>query len=110
VNLDISALGYRWRGIYSPYLSYRDGDVVFKDGGAWVIRHGQPQPFALGQQDAILKGHLLTGGVSVGGIASMVLEDRILLPQRKWLRLTMANDPGAAIFEDHVPVAIAEIG
>ena len=29
--------------------------------------------FALGQQDATLKGHLLTGGVSVGGIGSMVL-------------------------------------
>ena len=67
MNLDISALGYRWRGLYSPYLSYRDGDVVFKEGGAWVIRHGQPQPFALGQQDATLKGHLLTGGVSAGG-------------------------------------------
>ena len=66
MNLDISALGYRWRGLYSPYLSYRDGDVVFKEGGAWVMRHGQPQPFALGQQDATLKGHLLTGGVSVG--------------------------------------------
>jgi alpha-tubulin suppressor-like RCC1 family protein len=73
MNLDISALGYRWCGIYSPYLSYRDGDVVFKDGGVWVIRHGQPQPFALGQQDAVLKGHLLTGGVSVGGIGNMVL-------------------------------------
>src|SRR3546814_13259631 len=56
-----------------PYLGYRDGDVVFKEGGAWVMRHGQPQPFALGQQDATLKGHLLTGGVSVGGIGSMVL-------------------------------------
>lgn len=73
MNLDISALGYHWRGIYSPYLSYRDGDVVFKEGGAWVIRQGQPQPFALGQQDAILKGHLLTGGISVGGIGSMAL-------------------------------------
>ena len=73
MNLDLSTLGYRWRGIYSPYLSYRDGDVVFKEGGAWVIRHGQPQTFALGQQDAVLKGHLLTGGVSVGGIGSMVL-------------------------------------
>ena len=73
MNLDISALGYRWRGIYSPFLSYQEGDVVFKDGGAWVIRHGQPQPFALGQQDAILKGHLLTGGVSVGCIGNMVL-------------------------------------
>ncbi len=73
MNLDISALGYRWCGIYSPYLTYRDGDVVFKDGGACAIRHGRPQPFALGQQDAILKGHLLTGGVSVGGIGNMVL-------------------------------------
>lgn len=73
MNLDISTLGYRWRGIHSPYLSYRDGDVVFKEGGAWVIRHGQPQPFALGQQDAVLKGHLLTGGVSVGGFGGMVL-------------------------------------
>ena len=45
MNLDISTLGYRWRGLYSPYLSYRDGDVVLKEGGAWVIRHGQPQPF-----------------------------------------------------------------
>ena len=54
MNLDISALGYRWRGLYSPYLGYGDGDVVFKEGGAWVIRHGQPQPFALGQQDAVL--------------------------------------------------------
>ncbi len=73
MNLDISALGYRWRGLYSPYLSYRDGDVVFKEGGAWLMRHGQPQPFALGQQDAVLKGHLLTGGVSVGGFGGMVL-------------------------------------
>lgn len=73
MNLNIDALGYRWKGIYSPYLAYRDGDVVFKDGGAWVIRGGTPQPFALGQQDAILKGHLLTGGVSVGGNFGMVL-------------------------------------
>ena len=47
MNLDISALGYRWCGLYSPYLSYRDGDVVFKEGGAWVMRHGQPQPLSL---------------------------------------------------------------
>ena len=67
MNLGISALGYRWRGLYSPFLSYRDWDVVFKEGGAWVIRHGQPQPFALGQQDATLTGHLLTGGVATSG-------------------------------------------
>lgn len=73
MNMAIESLGYRWKGIYSPYLAYQERDVVFKDGGAYVIRGGTPQPFALGQQDAVLKGHLLTGGVSVGGNAGMVL-------------------------------------
>lgn len=73
MKIDIDALGYRWKGIYSPYLAYKERDVVFKDGGAYVIRAGTPQPFALGQQDAIIKGHLLTGGVSVGGSWGMAL-------------------------------------
>lgn len=72
-KIDIDALGYRWKGIYSPYIAYKERDVVFKDGGAYVIRAGSPQPFALGQQDAIIKGHLLTGGVSVGGSWGMAL-------------------------------------
>jgi alpha-tubulin suppressor-like RCC1 family protein len=72
-NLDISQLGYRWMGIYSPNISYQERDVVFKDGGAMVIRGGSPQAFALGQQDAIIQGHLLTGGLSVGGVAGQVL-------------------------------------
>lgn len=73
MNIDINKIGYRWKGIYSPYLSYSENDVVYKAGGAYVIRNGVPVEFALGQQDAILKGHILTGGVSVGGFANTVL-------------------------------------
>jgi alpha-tubulin suppressor-like RCC1 family protein len=73
MNIDIDQIGYRWKGIYSEFLAYKDNDVVYKDGGAYVIRNGAPEPFALGQQDAVLRGHLLTGGASVGGFGSMVL-------------------------------------
>jgi hypothetical protein len=73
MNIDISQIGYRWKGIYSANLSYAENDVVYKDGGAYVIRSNVPVPFALGQQDAALKGHLLTGGLSAGGFGNMVL-------------------------------------
>jgi alpha-tubulin suppressor-like RCC1 family protein len=73
MNIDIDQIGYRWKGIYSEFLAYKDNDVVYKDGGAYVIRNGAPEPFALGQQDAVLRGHLLTGGVSAGGFGNMVL-------------------------------------
>ena len=73
MKLDISAIGYRWKGIYSPYLAYSERDVVYMNGGAYVIRSGVPTAFALGQQDAVLAGHLLNGGVGVGGSFGMVL-------------------------------------
>lgn len=73
MNIDISQIGYRWKGIYSANLSYAENDVVYKDGGAYVIRSNVPVPFALGQQDAAVKGHLLTGGLSAGGFGNMVL-------------------------------------
>ena len=76
MNIDISQIGYRWKGIYSEYLAYADNDVVYKNGGAYVIRNGVPVEFALGQQDAVLKGHLLTGGVSAGGFGNMVLHSK----------------------------------
>lgn len=76
MNIDISQIGYRWKGIYSEFLNYADNDVVYKDGGAYVIRNGAPVTFALGQQDATLKGHLLTGGVSAGGFGNMVLHSK----------------------------------
>jgi alpha-tubulin suppressor-like RCC1 family protein len=73
---DINSLGYRWKGIYSSLTSYLENDVVYYNGGAYVIRSGVPTSFALGQQDAILKGFLLKGGVSVGGNWGQVLHSK----------------------------------
>lgn len=68
MNMDITKLGYRWKGIYSPFLSYIEKDVVYKDGGAYVIQNGLPVPFALGQQEATLAGQVVTGGDAVSGV------------------------------------------
>ena len=73
MNIDISQLGYRWKGIYSPNLSYANNDVVYKNGGAYVIRNGVPVEFALGQQDAVLRGALATGAGGITGFGNMVL-------------------------------------
>lgn len=73
MKIDINSIGYRWKGIYSPYLSYIDGDVVYQNGSVYVYRGGTLQNFALGQQDALLAGQLLNGGVSVGGTWGQVL-------------------------------------
>jgi hypothetical protein len=73
MKIDIDSIGYRWKGIYSPFLSYIDGDVVYQNGSVYVYRAGSLQNFALGQQDALLAGYLLNGGVSVGGKFGQVL-------------------------------------
>lgn len=73
MKIDINSIGYRWKGIYSPFLSYIDGDVVYRNGSVFVYRGGTLQNFALGQQDALLAGQLLNGGVSVGGSWGQVL-------------------------------------
>ena len=73
MKIDINSIGYRWKGIYSQYLTYIDGDVVFQNGNVLVYRGGTFQNFALGQQDALLAGQLLNGGVSVGGSWGQVL-------------------------------------
>lgn len=73
MKIDINSIGYRWKGIYSPLLSYVDGDVVYQNGSVYVYRGGTLQNFALGQQDATLAGYLLAGGVSVGGSWGQVL-------------------------------------
>ena len=43
MTLDLSALGYRWCGLYSPFLSYRDGDsempVVVTYHPAYLLRN-----------------------------------------------------------------------
>ena len=49
MNIDIAKLGYRWKGIYSQYIAYTDNDVVYLNGGAYVIKNGLPTAFGLGQ-------------------------------------------------------------
>jgi len=73
MKIDISTIGYRWKGIYSPYLTYAERDVVYKSGGAYVMRNGTLVPFALGQQDVVAPGAILTGGDDKFGIAGTVL-------------------------------------
>ena len=73
MKIDISTIGYRWKGIYSPYLTYAERDVVYKSGGAYVMRNGSMVPFALGQQDVVTPGAILTGGDEKFGIAGTVL-------------------------------------
>lgn len=73
MNIDINALGYRWQGFYGTNIAYKENDVVYKDGNAVVYRNGLFVPFAVGQQDAVVKGQLLTGGISVGGLPGMTL-------------------------------------
>ena len=73
MNINISALGYRWKGIYSPYLIYNNNDVVYINGGAYVIKNGAPVAFSLGQQQAVSAGQVVTGGTAVSGVPGTVL-------------------------------------
>ena len=73
MNIDIAKLGYRWKGVYSQYLAYSDNDVVYLNGGAYVIKNGAPTPFALGQQLATNAGKVLTGNLAVSGVPDTVL-------------------------------------
>ena len=73
MNIDIAKLGYRWKGIYSQYIAYTDNDVVYLNGGAYVIKNGIPVALALGQQMATGAGQVLTGNVAVSGIPDTVL-------------------------------------
>ena len=77
LQMNIEALGYLWQGTYSSNNTYTDRDVVFKDGGSYVMRNGAWEPFALGQRDAVTKGHMLTGGTSVGGIDGQALHSNV---------------------------------
>ena len=73
MNIDIAKLGYRWKGVYSQYLAYSDNDVVYQNGGAYVIKNGLPVAFGLGQQMAISAGQVLTGDVAVSGVPDTAL-------------------------------------
>lgn len=73
MNIDIAKLGYRWKGVYSQFLAYTDNDVVYMNGGAYVIKNGLPTSFALGQQMATSAGQVLTGNAPVSGLPNMSL-------------------------------------
>ena len=73
MNIDIAKLGYRWKGIYSQYIAYTDNDVVYLNGGAYVIKNGLPSAFGLGQQMATSAGQVLTGNVAVSGVPDTAL-------------------------------------
>jgi alpha-tubulin suppressor-like RCC1 family protein len=73
MNIDIAKLGYRWKGIYSAFLTYVDNDIVYMNGGAYVIKNGLPVAFGLGQRMATGAGQVLTGNVAVSGIPDTAL-------------------------------------
>lgn len=73
MNIDIAKLGYRWKGVYSQYLAYTDNDVVYLNGGAYVIKNGLPVAFGLGQQMATSAGQVLTGNAAVSGVPDTAL-------------------------------------
>lgn len=73
MNIDIAKLGYRWKGIYSQFLAYAENDVVYQNGGAYVIKNGLPVAFGLGQQMATSAGQVLTGNVAVKGVPDTAL-------------------------------------
>ncbi len=76
MKIDIESIGYRWQGVYSPYLAYRERDVVYRNGGAWVYKNGKFVEFAIGQPDASKSGELIAGkGVALGR-PNMVLHSK----------------------------------
>ena len=78
MQIDITKIGYRWVGQYSSTATYKENDVVFKDSGTYrVDASGNLIEFALGQSDVTTKGHLLTGGTSVGGVNSQILHSKL---------------------------------
>lgn len=64
MKIDISKLGYRWRGIYQDGFNYVKGDVVRKDGKVMYHNGIQFLQMGVGQLNALTKGELLTPGSS----------------------------------------------
>ena len=78
MQIDITKLGYRWVGQYSSTATYKENDIVYKDSGAYKVNaDGTLTEFALGQSDVTTKGHLLTGGASIGGVNSQILHSKL---------------------------------
>jgi len=76
MKIELEKIGYCWRGLYSHYLAYRERDVVYRNGGAWVYRSGAFEEFVLGQVDAGKAGELVVGSGAVSGRSQMVLHSK----------------------------------
>ena len=64
MQIDISKLGYRWKGIYSAGTSYQKGDVVRKDGLVQSYTGTTWETMGSGQRNALNKNELLTKGTT----------------------------------------------
>lgn len=76
MKIDVSQLGYRWKGNYSATSTYSKGDVVRMNGD---VKYYDGAAFAImgsGQRDANTKGALLAktlGNVQISGNSDQVL-------------------------------------
>ena len=60
MKIDISKLGYRWKGHYSSTQTYTKGDVVRKDGKVLAWTGADWKQWAADQQNATASGELAT--------------------------------------------------
>jgi len=71
-NLDLSKIGFHWRGNYNSMMSYNENDVVRKNGDVYVYQSGSLQPFALGQNELGVNQILLKSS-GAGGLPGQQL-------------------------------------
>jgi len=64
MKIDISKLGYRWKGNWATSASYTKGDVVRKDGKVQFHTGSIFQTMATSQLNATVKNELLTPGTT----------------------------------------------
>lgn len=62
MQIDISKLGYRWRGLYGEGLTYQKGDVVRKDNKVQAWSGSSWTTLGVGQMNATQRGELATAG------------------------------------------------
>jgi len=65
MQIDISKLGYRWKGLHAQTVDYKKGDVVRKDNKVQYYDGSNFQIMGSGQLNAENKGELLTAGTNV---------------------------------------------
>ena len=65
-NLDLSKIGFHWKGNYNSIMNYNENDVVRKNGDVFVYKSGSFQPFALGQRELGINQVLLKSSAAGG--------------------------------------------